>query len=81
MTRDFQEKGPGPDDVGAAEGNAPRSKRGRRKEVSSERVAELQARQRAIGLELKRIFDDVTKEPIPKEFLDLLKKIDNEHED
>jgi len=30
----------------------------------------------AIGAGLKRIFDDVVKEPIPPEFLDLLNRID-----
>ena len=79
MTREFQEKGP-PDEAPSAE-TVTRSRRGRRKEVSSERVAELQVRQRAIGVELKRIFDDVTKEPIPRELLDLLKRIDKKQED
>ena len=34
------------------------------------------ARQRAIGRELRRMFDDVVQEPVPDDFLDLLKKID-----
>jgi hypothetical protein len=49
--------------------------------VSAEKVAELQARQRAIGVELKRIFDDVAKEPVPREFVDLLRQIDRKRED
>jgi hypothetical protein len=36
----------------------------------------VRARQRAIGRELRRIYDGVVNEPIPEEFLDLLKKID-----
>jgi hypothetical protein len=34
-------------------------------------------RQRAIGRELRRIYDNVTREPVPDEFLDLLRKIDD----
>lgn len=49
--------------------------------MSGEKATELQARQRAIGVELKRIFDDVTKEPVPKEFLELLQQIDRKRED
>jgi hypothetical protein len=36
----------------------------------------VRARQRAIGRELRRVYDDVAKEPVPDDFLDLLKKID-----
>ncbi len=36
----------------------------------------VRARQRAIGRELRRIYDDVAREPVPDEFLDLLHKID-----
>ena len=34
------------------------------------------SRQRAIGRELRRMFDEVVQEPVPDDFLDLLKKID-----
>jgi len=82
MTRELQEKRPGPEEPPFSEGDGtPRSRRGRRKEVSGEKATELQARQRAIGVELKRIFDDVTKEPVPKEFLELLQQIDRKRED
>jgi hypothetical protein len=37
----------------------------------------LRARQRAIGRELRRMYDDVAREPVPDEFLDLLRKIDD----
>jgi hypothetical protein len=37
----------------------------------------IRTRQRAIGRELRRIFDDVAKEPVPDDFLDLLRKIDD----
>jgi hypothetical protein len=36
----------------------------------------VKVRQRAIGRELRRMYDDVAREPVPDEFLDLLKKID-----
>jgi len=36
----------------------------------------VRARQRVIGRELRRIYDGVVNEPIPDEFLDLLRQID-----
>jgi hypothetical protein len=36
----------------------------------------VRARQRAIGRELRRMYDNVAKEPVPDDFLDLLHKID-----
>jgi Anti-sigma factor NepR len=41
-----------------------------------EKARAIRARQRAIGRELRRMFDDIAQEPIPDDFLDLLKKID-----
>lgn len=38
----------------------------------------IRARQRAIGRELRRMYDNVAKEPIPDELLSLLHKIDEE---
>lgn len=38
----------------------------------------IRARQRAIGRELRRMYDEVTREPVPDEFLELLRKIDDE---
>lgn len=40
----------------------------------------IRTRQRAIGRELRRMFDDVAREPVPNEFLDLLRKIDDSGE-
>jgi hypothetical protein len=37
----------------------------------------VRARQRAIGRELRRMYDNVAKEPVPDDFLDLLQKIDD----
>lgn len=42
-----------------------------------EKSRNIRARQRAIGRELRRMFDTVAKEPVPDDFLDLLHKIDN----
>lgn len=41
---------------------------------------ELQSRQRAIGLELRRMFDEIVEEPIPPDFLNLLDEIDRKRD-
>ncbi len=46
-----------------------------------ERARAVRARQRAIGRELRRIYDDVAQEPVPNDFLDLLQKIDAKPKD
>ena len=45
-----------------------------------ERARAIKARQRAIGRELRRVYDNVAQEPVPDDFLDLLKKIDEADE-
>jgi hypothetical protein len=45
-------------------------------EKPTEKARAIRARQRAIGRELRRMYDDVAQEPVPVEFLDLLRKID-----
>jgi hypothetical protein len=44
-------------------------------------LAEAQLRQQAIGLQLRRMFDEVVNEPIPESFLEILRqaedKLDN----
>lgn len=42
-----------------------------------ENARAIRARQRAIGRELRRMYDDVAQENIPQDFLDLLKEIDD----
>jgi hypothetical protein len=42
-----------------------------------ERLRLIRARQRAIGRELRRVFDEIAQEPVPDEFMDLLKQIDD----
>lgn len=37
---------------------------------------EIRARQRAIGRELRRMYDEIAQEPIPEDFLDLLRQFD-----
>jgi hypothetical protein len=44
--------------------------------TGTEKNQAIRARQRAIGRELRRIYDNVAQEPVPDDFLDLLKKID-----
>jgi len=41
-----------------------------------ERARAIKARQRAIGRELRRVYDNVAQEAVPDDFLELLKKID-----
>jgi hypothetical protein len=45
-------------------------------EPDREKTVAARARQRAIGRELRRMFDEVVQEPVPDDFIDLLKKID-----
>jgi hypothetical protein len=46
-------------------------------EKPNEKTRAIRARQRAIGRELRRMYDDVAQEPIPDDFLDLLRRIDD----
>jgi Anti-sigma factor NepR len=41
-----------------------------------EKARAIRARQRAIGRELRRMYDDIAQEPVPDDLLDLLKRID-----
>jgi hypothetical protein len=50
------------------------------RKTDREKNRAIRTRQRAIGRELRRMFDDVAKEPVPNDFLDLLKKIDDSGE-
>ena len=45
-------------------------------EKPTEKARAIRARQRAIGRELRRMYDDVAQEPVPNDFLDLLRQID-----
>ena len=45
-----------------------------------EKARAIRARQRVIGRELRRIYDGVAQEPVPDEFLDLLRKMDAKDE-
>ena len=46
-------------------------------EKPNEKSRAIRARQRAIGRELRRMYDDVAQEPVPDDFMDLLRKIDD----
>jgi hypothetical protein len=81
MTRESHERKPESEEARSEPDTAQPSKRGRRKDLSPEKQSELQARQRAIGQELRRMFDDVAREPVPDDLLDLLKRIDDKRED
>lgn len=41
-----------------------------------ERARAIKARQRAIGRELRRVYDGVAQEAVPQDFLELLQKMD-----
>ncbi len=45
-----------------------------------EKARAIRARQRAIGRELRRMYDDVAQEGVPDDFLDLLRQIDTKTE-
>jgi hypothetical protein len=49
----------------------------REQKSDREKNRAIRTRQRAIGRELRRMFDDVAREPVPAEFLELLRKIDD----
>ena len=46
-------------------------------EKPSEKARAIRARQRAIGRELRRLYDDVAQEAVPDDFMDLLRQIDD----
>ncbi len=48
----------------------------KKEEPDRDKMLAARARQRAIGRELRRMFDEVVQEPVPDDFLELLKKID-----
>ena len=81
MTRESHERKSESEESRSESDTAQASKRGRRKDLSPEKQSELQTRQRAIGQELRRMFDDVAREPVPDDLLDLLKRIDDKRED
>jgi len=49
----------------------------RERKTDREKNRAIRTRQRAIGRELRRMYDEVAKEAVPNDFLDLLKKIDD----
>ena len=76
--RDTSEKKP--DTAPNLEKEGATVKRGRKKDLTPEQAGELQARQRAIGQELRRIYDAVAHEPVPPELLDLVRQIDRKRD-
>jgi hypothetical protein len=48
----------------------------KKEQPDKEKTVAARARQRAIGRELRRMYDDVVQEPVPEDFLELLRKID-----
>ncbi len=48
----------------------------KKEQSERDKIIAARARQRAIGRELRRMFDDVVQEPIPQDILDLLHQLD-----
>jgi hypothetical protein len=48
---------------------------------NSDKNRTIRARQRALGRELRRMYDNVAREPIPDDFTDLLSKLDERKDD
>ena len=44
-------------------------------------IDEARLRQQAIGVKLRQLFDEVVNEPVPDEFLDILRRADNDEAD
>lgn len=51
------------------------------KNMKSPGVDEARLRQQAIGVKLRQMFDEVVSEPVPDEFLDILRRADNKRAD
>jgi hypothetical protein len=47
-----------------------------RRKPGEPNVEEARLRQQAIGVKLRQMFDDVVNEPVPDEFLDILRQAD-----
>lgn len=49
----------------------------RRKPEDRHALEEARLRQQAIGMKLRHLFDEVVNEPVPDEFLDILRRADD----
>lgn len=81
MATDSDENKPAKNGDPAGTGEKQVAMKGPRRSMSREAANEVQQRQRAIGAELRKMFDEVTREPVPQEFLDLLEQIDRKRDD
>jgi Anti-sigma factor NepR len=52
----------------------------KKEQPDREQTLAARARQRAIGRELRRMYDEVVQEPVPEDFLDILHRIDETHD-
>ena len=48
--------------------------------IQKNKNTDIRARQRAIGRELRRMYDEIAREPIPEDFLELLRQLDAKSE-
>jgi hypothetical protein len=56
------------------------SERPRNPSQADHALDEARLRQQAIGVKLRQMFDEVVSEPVPDEFLDILRRADNKSE-
>lgn len=56
------------------------SERSRNPPQSDHALDEARLRQQAIGVKLRQMFDEVVSEPVPDEFLEILRRADNKSE-
>ena len=52
-----------------------------RSETARPSLDEARLRQQAIGVKLRQMFDEVVSEPVPDEFLDILRRADSKNAD
>lgn len=55
-----------------------RPRKTRKADQSEHGLEEARLRQQAIGVKLRHMFDQVVNEPVPDEFLDILKRADSQ---
>lgn len=53
----------------------------RQSKPSAPALDEARLRQQAIGVKLRQLFDEVVSEPVPDEFLEILRRADSKLED
>ncbi|MGY9105674.1 MAG: NepR family anti-sigma factor [Alphaproteobacteria bacterium] len=63
-----------------AEGGGKTALQDEKTPLQKNKNTDIRARQRAIGRELRRMYDEIAQEPIPEDFLELLRQLDAKSE-